>query len=85
MTGGTPSMASWKTRLDAANRAFRTFAQGLAIDVAAAAGQVIVSALADSHFAWSWQFWAVQATLFGKTLLQTAAAYLMRLKVPPKV
>lgn len=79
-----PSMPAWRVRLDAASRAGRTFVQGFVLDVLAAAGMAVTSALADSHFAWSWQFWAVQAGLFGKTVLQTLAAYLMRLKVPPK-
>lgn len=83
MSNPVPPMPRWRVRLDAANRAARTFMQGLALDVLAAAGMAVTSALADSHFAWSWQFWAVQGGLFGKTLLQTLAAYLMRLKFPP--
>lgn len=85
MTRGTPSMAQWKMRLDAASRAARTFVQGLALDLAFAAGSWLTSAATDSHFAWSRAYWALQVGLLSKTLLQTGAAYLMRLKVPPKV
>jgi len=68
---------------DARNRAWRTFLQGLGIDVAAAvllaAGPIVIG----SDFAWTRAYWLTLAGLAGKTAIQTAVSYGMRKMLPP--
>lgn len=71
-------------RADAANRAARTFAQGLGVDVLIA----VLPLLYDAVSGWDGAFTADYWTLVGVSLLKTAAiagiSYVMRLvKTPP--
>lgn len=67
---------------DARNRAFRTFAQGLGIDVAVGLATVLLIWLPEADIS-TRQAWTVLGITVAKTLLQTIAAYVMRLKVAP--
>jgi hypothetical protein len=69
--------------VDARNRAFRTFAQGLAVDVVAAVVLAVGPALVGEHFAWTRAYWAAVAGLAAKTAVQTAVSYVARKVVPP--
>jgi hypothetical protein len=66
---------------DARNRAVRTFVQGAAIDIGAAACAVLTTQLGDVHWTRAW--WALTGALVLKTVVQTAAAYVARKVVPP--
>jgi hypothetical protein len=69
--------------VDARNRALRTFAQGLGIDVASAVLLGVGPALAGEHFAWTGPYWATVGLLAAKTAVQTAVSYAARKLVPP--
>jgi hypothetical protein len=70
--------------VDARNRAFRTFAQGLAVDVVAAVVLAVGPALVGEHFAWTQGVLArAVAGLAAKTAVQTAVSYVARKVVPP--
>lgn len=75
--------AAATTRADARQRAWRTFLQGLAIDVAVAVSGVLGVALGDVH--WSAAWWTMLGLLVAKTALQTAVSYLARHVSPPKL
>lgn len=64
---------------DARNRALRTFIQGLFIDLLVAAA-VTTWAIVNKNPDFTW---AILGTAVGKSLLTTAAAYIMRLKLDP--
>lgn len=67
----------------AKERATRAFVQGLVIDVAVAFATVLLLWLPDADIT-DRQAWTVLAVTVAKTLMQTVAAYVMRLKVAPK-
>ncbi len=77
----TPPRAS--TAADARNRAIRTAAQGLLVDVVAGVALAVGPALASEHFAWTAPYWAALGLLAAKTAVQTAVAYAARHLVPP--
>lgn len=66
------------TEADARNRAFRTFVQGLGIDVAGAVALAVVPALAGADFAWSRAYWLSVAGLAAKTGIYTGVSYVAR-------
>ncbi len=68
---------------DARNRAFRTFVQGAATDVAGSVALAVLPALAGADFAWSRAYWAAVGLLAAKTAITTAVSYVARLKAPP--
>lgn len=68
---------------DASNRAFRTFVQGLLVDVAAAV--VTVLAVAVTSVEWTEKYWLALGALVGKTVVVSVVSYLARTVVPPKV
>lgn len=70
------------TRTDAANRGWRTFAQGVAIDVAVAVAVALLAWLPDADLS-SRAAWIILGTAVGKTVLTAVASYVMRLKVQP--
>jgi hypothetical protein len=70
---------------DARNRAFRTFVQAFAIDLAAAVVLAVGPALADQHFAWTVAYWVSLGLLAAKTAVQTAVSYAARKLIPPAV
>jgi hypothetical protein len=60
---------------DARNRAWRTFLQGLGLDVLVAIATLVVT-LTQSPDAW--QGWAVVGASLARTVAQAAASYVMR-------
>lgn len=68
---------------DASNRAWRTFLQGLLVDVIAAVVLVVGPALAGTDFAWSKTYWVTVAGLAGRSVLMAAVSYVARKVVPP--
>ena len=75
-------MTTTPTQVDARNRAFRTFIQGLGIDIAVGIATVLLVWLPEADIT-DWQAWTILAVAVAKTLIQTVAAYVMRLKVAP--
>lgn len=71
------------TNADARNRAWRTFLQGLALDVAAAVVMAVAPSLFGADFAWTRDYWTALGLLAAKTLLQAGVSYWMRHVVPP--
>lgn len=69
-------------RTDAANRGFRTFVQGVAIDVCVAIAAVLLLWLPDADLS-SREAWIVLGTSVAKSVLTALASYVMRLKVAP--
>jgi len=64
---------------DARNRALRTFLQGLVLDVLLAVALVVYTAVSAGEVDWR-----LLAAALVRTVLQTAASYVMRkLKPPP--
>ena len=68
--------------LDAKNRAWRTFLQGLAIDLAVAVATTLLVWLPAADLS-SGDGWKIFGLSLAKTLIQTVAAYVMRKFVPP--
>jgi hypothetical protein len=66
---------------DASIRAFRTFVQGLGIDVAIAV--VIVLLPVVSNVEWTRLYWLTVAGLVGKTVVMAVVSYAARRLVPP--
>jgi hypothetical protein len=67
---------------DAQDRSWRTFLQGLAIDLVTAA--VIVLAMNIADLQWTAAYWAVIGTTVAKSLVQAFVAYWMRMFVAPR-
>jgi hypothetical protein len=68
---------------DAANRAWRTFAQGLLFDVAVAVVAVLVTAFTSIE--WTSTYWLALASSLGKTILVAVVSYAARKLTPPAV
>lgn len=68
---------------DAKNRAWRTFVQGLALDVATTLVMLLATTLPGVQWTRTW--WLALGGLLAKTAVQTAVAYLARKLVPPAV
>lgn len=75
-------MTTTATRVDATSRGWRTFVQGVAIDIAVAIGAVLLVWLPDADVS-SKEAWLVLGTSVLKSVLQALAAYVMRLKIAP--
>jgi len=71
------------TEADAKNRALRTFAQGLLIDVATVVIALLVTLL-SAEVQWTREYWYGVAALVGKTALAAAVSYVARKVVPPQ-
>lgn len=67
---------------DARQRSKRTFIQGILIDVGVAVAAALLVWLPDADLS-STDAWIIFGTSLAKTVLQTLAAYVMRLKVAP--
>lgn len=78
-------MAQLDATADAKNRAWRTFAQGLLVDVVAAAVLVVGPALSSSDFAWSKAYWLTVGGLVAKSVLTSVVSYVGRKVAPPAV
>lgn len=72
------------TAADARNRAFRTFVQGLGLDVAAAVVLSVGPSVAGADFAWTRAYWATVGLLAAKTAIQSVVSYLARKWFPPR-
>jgi len=70
-------------KADAANRAARTFVQGLATDVAIAALPVIYDAVSGWDGAFTSEYWTVVGISVMKTVAVAAVSYFMRLRSTP--
>jgi hypothetical protein len=66
---------------DARNRAFRTFVQGLGVDVGTAVCLALSVGLTDVR--WTSAFWAALALSVGKTVVTSAVSYVARKALPP--
>lgn len=75
-------MTTPAVRTDAANRGFRTLAQGAALDVAIAIAAALLVWLPDADLS-SRAAWIILGTAVAKTVLTALASYVMRLKVTP--
>lgn len=71
------------TVVDAKSRSWRTFIQGLAIDLGFALLSVLALALGDFDFL-DGAAWATLGVLVLKTIIQTAISYVARLKIAPR-
>lgn len=69
---------------DAKNRAFRSFVQGLGIDLLTAIAAALLVWLPDADIS-SREAWIVLGTGLARTLLQTVASYVMRAKLDGSV
>lgn len=67
---------------DARNRAFRTWVQGLALDVAAGACVALAAAVAGG-IDWTHTYWVALGLAVAKSTVQAAVSYLARKFVPP--
>lgn len=70
-------------KADAANRAARTFVQGLLTDVAVAALPVIYDAVSGWDGAFTSGYWTVVGVSVMKTAAVAAVSYFMRLRSTP--
>ena len=77
------STYSGNTLADARSRAWRTLAQGLAVDVLAAIVLVIGPALAGADFAWTRGYWLAVAGLAARSAITAVVAYVARQVLPP--
>lgn len=68
-------------RADAGNRAWRTFVQGLLVDLVVAVSLAVSTSIAD--VAWTRVYWAGLGLLVVKTVAQSAASYIARHITPP--
>lgn len=80
---GNLMVSTTVTNADARNRAFRTFVQGLLIDVGTAVTAALAASLTDVQ--WTKAFWVTLGFMVGKTALQAAVSYVARKVLPPKV
>jgi uncharacterized membrane protein YcjF (UPF0283 family) len=64
-------------KLDAKNRAFRTFLQGLAIDLLVALAMLLATVFIAAN-SWSELEWYTILFSVGKTIVMTVAAFIMR-------
>lgn len=78
----TDEYAEALTKTDAKSRAWRTFLQGLAIDVGVSL--VLFLYTATAVIEWTKAYWILLGLTFAKTLIQSAVASIMRHLVPPK-
>lgn len=71
------------TVVDARSRSWRTFVQGLGIDIGFALLSVLALAIGDIDLL-DGAAWATLGVLVVKTIIQTAISYLARLKIAPR-
>ena len=70
---------------DARNRSWRTFVQGLTIDLVLACIAAVTTIAGDFNPTTEKIAWVAVASLMLKTVVQTAFSYIMRLRVTPTV
>lgn len=71
----TPVNTPELLRLDAGNRALRSFLQGFGIDIIVAIAATTLVIVNDLD---NWKGWTVVGITFGKTIAQAGASYVMR-------
>lgn len=69
---------------DAGNRAWRTLAQGLLVDVTAATAVAVAAAIAGG-IEWTQAYWLGLSLAVGKSVITAAVSYVARLALPPEV
>lgn len=69
------------TATDARNRAWRTLAQGLALDVVVAVIAVLATNVGDAQ--WTKEYWLGIAALLGKSVVTAIVSYFARKYLPP--
>lgn len=67
---------------DASNRAFRTWVQGLGVDLAAGVGVALVAGVAGG-IEWTQAYWVALALAVAKSSIMAAVSYFARKFVPP--
>lgn len=75
-------MTNTAVQADAAQRAKRTFIQGIALDVCVAIAVTLLAWLPDADLS-SKEAWSILGLSLAKTVLTAVASYVMRLKVAP--
>lgn len=80
MTNPLPIPAD--TATDARNRAVRTFAQSLLVDVGAAVVLAVTPILADVH--WDKSYWLAVGALAARSAVTSAVSWVARKVLPPK-
>lgn len=70
--------------VDASNRAWRTFLQGLLLDVVVAL-VLVMSTATSATIEWTRTYWLALASLGAKSAIQAGVSYLARKLVPPKL
>jgi hypothetical protein len=75
--------ASVAARADARNRAWRSFLQGLLIDLGVAVLPLIYDAVSGWDGAFSRTYWTAVVISVAKTIGVTVISYVMRRTVPP--
>lgn len=78
-----PNIVPVSVAADAKNRAWRTFAQGLLVDVTAGVVLAVGPAVAGADFAWTRGYWTTLGLLAAKTAVQSVVSYVARKVVPP--
>lgn len=71
-------------KIDAVSRSKRTLIQGLLIDLVVAVSAALLVWLPDADLS-SRAAWTILGVSLAKTILTSAASYIMRLKVAPSV
>ena len=83
MTASGPRRLALPAGADARNRAWRTAAQGVLVDLLAAVALAVGPALAGADFAWTRAYWLTIGGLAAKTAIQTVVSYAARKVLPP--
>lgn len=76
--------AAVETAADARNRAWRTFVQGVAVDVAVSVLGVLVVLSVDT-IEWTGTYWLAIASLVARSAIVALVAAVARRVVPPRV
>lgn len=72
-----------EVKADAKNRAWRTFVQGLGLDVLVAV--TLVAMTAFTNIEWTKEYWIALGLTLAKSILQAVASYFMRVFVTPRM
>lgn len=72
-------------KVDARDRAWRTFLQNIGVDIAVTVGPLLVDAFTRWDGAFTAAYWTPVGLSVAKTAVLVVLAYVMRLKKPPKL
>ena len=70
-------------KVDARNRAWRTFLNNVFVDIAIVAAPILYGAVTSADFTFTRAYWIPVLVSLGKTAATVVIAYLMRLKKAP--